>query len=81
MAAKSTEQLPELAMNGSFFDWDGGYVVVRSYHPERSSVTTPGDVGLSSCMQLIFTGYDQNGEPLWQCTSDLFLADTSSFVI
>ena len=65
------DRLPEDACPVRVFDWEDGYVVLRSiiYMDEAKKLTPPCVSAAQYYCRMILTGYKADGTPLWQAVS------------
>lgn len=80
-APKSSDRLPDIAEENAFrklynvgvFDYETGYILVRAQYFGWWKHNSPVRSYLPSYQELIVTAYDEDGTPLWQTTSDIFI--------
>lgn len=57
-----------------FFDLEDGYVIIRDHRLDYSALSYPIASYVPSYRELIITGYDSSGTPVWQTTSDIYVS-------
>lgn len=74
LSPTSSDRLPEDGVNvEGIFDWEGGYVILRTYGLGPYPYSHIAMSYQPQYRQLIATGYDENGTPLWQTVSEPFV--------
>lgn len=56
------------------FDFEDGYVIIRDHHFEYYRFSPYMTSYIPSYRELIITGYDSSGTPVWQTTSDIYVS-------
>lgn len=74
LGAAKEDLLPEDWHADGIFDFAGGYVIVRQHKLAPWCFEHPLTSYQPSYWEAVVTGYDADGTPLWQITSDVYVA-------
>ena len=74
LKANGKDNLPDSCSAVGIFDFEGGYVIVRLHKLAPWEFSHPSTSYQPSYRETVITGYSADGTPLWQITSDVYVA-------